>query len=140
MAGKAWVGGGSEAWPGACTDPAPSAWLAPLWTVSGSSRGLWGCGYNYTTGSLVESPGVDCSPGSGAEAPSRGRGVVTIRCAGCGGPGATELTRGLLTAADPPRGAPLAARNSLCGSFLEGFPCSQGASELGVLQPVCGLL
>ena len=67
-------------------------------------------------------------------------GGLTVHCAGRSGPGATVLTRGLLTAADPPRGAPLAACNSLCGSFLEGFPCSRGASELGVLQPVCGLL
>ena len=37
---KAWAGAGSDgaqgglrgmAWPGTCTDPASSAWLAPLW-------------------------------------------------------------------------------------------------------------
>ena len=133
--------GGSEARPGAHDGPARSAWLAPLWPVSGSSCGLLGCGYNYTAGPLVESPGVDCSPGSGAEGTFSGPGGgdhrplcwprwTQSRCA----------DSGVFAAAGPPRGAPLAACGSLCGSFLEGCPCYRGASELGVLQPVCGLL
>lgn len=88
--------GGSEAWPGrapALTRPAlPGSRLCG--TVSGSSRALWGCGSKYTAGSLVESPGVVCSPSSEEEGTFSGPGGhcplcwpqwTRSRCADSGG-------------------------------------------------------
>lgn len=76
----------------------------------------------------------------GGRHPSRGLGEgITVRCAGRGGPGAAAPTWGARWHWPAPAGA-LASLMAHSAALSWKAAHAPGASELGVLQPVCGLL